>query len=67
MGAIFDRITEFIKEFLISLITGSLNTMFDDVNTKVGTIAADVGQTPQAWNSSVFNLCKTCPKRLLCR
>ena len=30
--------------------------MFDDVNTKVGTIAADVGQTPQAWNSSVFNL-----------
>lgn len=56
MGAIFDRITEFIKEFLISLITGSLNTMFDDVNTKVGTIAADVGQTPQAWNSSVFNL-----------
>lgn len=56
MGAIFDRITEFIKEFLISLITGSLDTMFDDVNTKVGTIAADVGQTPQAWNSSVFNL-----------
>lgn len=56
MGAIFDRITEFIKEFLISLITGSLNTMFDDINTKVGTIAADVGQTPQAWNSSVFNL-----------
>lgn len=30
--------------------------MFDDVNTKVGTIAADVGQTSQAWNSSVFNL-----------
>lgn len=56
MGAIFDKITEFIKEFLISLITGSLDTMFDDVNTKVGTIAADVGQTPQAWNSSVFNL-----------
>lgn len=56
MGAIFDKITEFIKEFLISLITGSLNTMFNDVNTKVGTIAADVGQTPQAWNGSVFSL-----------
>ncbi len=56
MGAIFDKITEFIKEFLISLITGSLGTMFDDVNTKVGTIAADVGQTPQGWNSSIFNL-----------
>lgn len=56
MGAIFDKITEFIKEFLISLITGSLNTMFNDVNTKIGTIAADVGQTPQAWNGSVFSL-----------
>ena len=56
MSAIFDKITEFIKEFLISLITGSLGNMFDDVNTKVGTIAADVGQTPQAWNSSIFNL-----------
>lgn len=56
MGAIFDKITEFIKEFLISLITGSLNTMFNDVNTKVGTIAADVGQTPQAWNGGVFSL-----------
>ncbi|MCC8169671.1 MAG: hypothetical protein LIO59_04810 [Oscillospiraceae bacterium] len=58
MSAIFDSITEFIKEFLISLITGSLGTMFDDVNSKVGTIAADVGQTPQDWNSSVFNLLK---------
>ncbi len=56
MGAIFDKITDFIKEFLISLITGSLGTMFDDVNTKVGTIATDVGQTPQSWNSSIFNL-----------
>ncbi len=56
MSAIFDKITEFIKEFLISLITGSLGNMFDDVNTKVSTIAADVGQTPQDWNSSIFNL-----------
>lgn len=56
MGAIFDKITDFIKEFLISLITGSLGNMFDDVNTKVGTIAADVGQTPQQWNSGIFNL-----------
>ncbi len=56
MSAIFDKITDFIKEFLISLITGSLGNMFDDVNTKVGTIAADVGQTPQDWNSSIFNL-----------
>lgn len=56
MGIIFDKITEFIKDFLISLITGSLGNMFDDVNAKVGTIAADVGQTPQAWNGGIFNM-----------
>lgn len=56
MDSIFDKITQAINEFLISLITGSLSTMFNDVNTKVGTIAADVGQTPQQWNSNVFSM-----------
>jgi len=36
----------------------NLETLFTDVNTKVGTIATEVGQTPSAWNSSVFNLIK---------
>lgn len=56
MGAIFDKITQFINDFLISLIEGSLTNMFTDVNEKVGTIAADVGQTPQAWNPTIFNV-----------
>ncbi len=30
--------------------------MFDTVNTKVGEIAAEVGMTPQAWNSGIFNM-----------
>ena len=30
--------------------------MFNDVNEKVGTIAADVGQTPQTWNADIFNI-----------
>jgi hypothetical protein len=33
--------------------------MFDEVNSKVGEIAGQVGQTPQGWNSEVFNLIKT--------
>ena len=32
--------------------------MFNDVNTKVGTIATDVGQTPQQWNAGVFDIIK---------
>lgn len=59
MDSIFDKITQAINEFLISLITGSLSTMFNDVNTKVSTIAADVGQTPQQWNSNVFSMIQT--------
>ena len=30
--------------------------MFDTVNTKVGEIAGEVGQTPLAWNSGVFSM-----------
>ncbi len=33
--------------------------MFDDVNTKVGSIAGEVGQTPQSWNSGIFNMVKS--------
>ena len=47
MNSIIDKITQAICDFLSSLIEGSLSTMFNDVNEKVATIAADVGQTPQ--------------------
>ena len=30
--------------------------MFDTLNTKVGEIAGEVGMTPAAWNSSIFNM-----------
>lgn len=30
--------------------------MFTEVNSKVGTIAAEVGQTPQDWNAGIFSL-----------
>ena len=56
MNSIIDKITQAICDFLISLIEGSLSTMFTDVNEKVATIAADVGQTPQGWNTSIFSL-----------
>ena len=30
--------------------------MFTDVNEKTGTIAAEVGKTPQGWNSGIFSM-----------
>lgn len=56
MFGIWDTFLEWIKEFLISLVDGNLTAMFTDVNDRVGTIAAEVGKTPQAWNGSIYHL-----------
>ena len=58
MGGIIDKITEFIKEMLQGWVLTNLETMFTDVNTKVGTIAGEVGKTPSTWNSDIFNMVK---------
>lgn len=56
MNTLIERITEAIKEILIGMIQNGLEGMFVEVNDKVGTIAGQVGQTPQGWNAGVFNL-----------
>jgi len=59
MFGIFDGITNWIKEILISGILSNFNGMFQEVNTKVGEIASQVGQTPQGWNAGIFGMIKT--------
>ena len=49
-------IQEWFKELLIDGIISNLTGMFDTLNTKVGEIAGEVGMTPAAWNSSIFNM-----------
>lgn len=56
MSRILDAITNWIRELLIGAIESSLSGMFGDVNERVGTIAAQVGQTPQGWNANIFAL-----------
>ena len=56
MFGILDAITEWIRELLIGAIESNLSGMFGDVNEKVGTIAAEVGQTPQGWNINIFDM-----------
>ena len=58
MNFLWNKITEWLKEMLISGIIGNLNGLFDGVNEKVAEIAGTVGTTPQAWNGSVFNMIK---------
>ena len=59
MFGIIDTIENWIRDLLISLITSNLTTLFDDVNSKVGTIATEVGQTPQGWNTNIFQMIRT--------
>ncbi len=53
---IFEAIEEWMREFLTGMVTSNLTEMFSDVNEKTGEIAAQVGQTPQGWNGSIFSL-----------
>lgn len=56
MFDLFEQIKEAIKEILIGFVESNLTTMFNDVNEKTATIATEVGQTPQGWNSGIFNM-----------
>ena len=51
-----ELIGDWIKGILIDGVMGNLSGLFSTVNTKVGEIASDVGTTPQAWNSGIFNM-----------
>ena len=53
---IFEAIEEWMRELLTGMVTSNLTEMFSDVNEKTGEIAAQVGQTPQGWNGSIFSL-----------
>ncbi len=65
MFGIIDSIEEWLKNLLISMITGNLTTLFDDVNTKVGTIASEVGQTPSGWNSGIFTMIRSLSENVM--
>lgn len=59
MFGIFDKIEEFFKELLLGGIQANLESMFLDINDKVGAVATDVGKTPMGWNGDVFDFIKS--------
>lgn len=52
----FDWIADWFKQILIDGITGNLSGLFDTVNTQVGEIAGEVGQTPSDWNNGIYSM-----------
>ena len=59
MFGIFDKIEELFKELLLGGIQANLESMFLDINDKVGAVATDVGKTPMGWNGDVFAFIKS--------
>lgn len=59
MFGIFDKIEEFFKDLLLGGIQANLESMFLDINDKVGAIATDVGKTPMGSNGQVFSFIKS--------
>ena len=56
MDTIWESITDWLKEILVDGIIANLSGMFDSTNHQVSQIVGDVGLTPQAWNSGIFNM-----------
>ena len=46
-------------EILRECIMGNLNGLFDQINSEVGEVAANVGTTPAAWNAGVFSMIRS--------
>ena len=56
MDFLFSFLTDWIKQELIDAILASFNGIFNSVNNQIGEIAVNVGQTPEAWNSDIFDM-----------
>ena len=65
MFGILDAIEDWLRQLLISIISSNLTTLFDDVNTKVGTIASEVGQTPSGWDSGIYNMVRSLSENVM--
>lgn len=65
MGSLFERIADWIKEGLIEAVTGQYAGIFNSVNGRVADVAAQVGQTPQGWNSGVFGMIRTLSENIV--
>lgn len=56
MGFLVDALTDWLREILVGGIIDNLSGLFEQVNTRVGEIAGEVGTTPQGWNGGIFNM-----------
>jgi len=59
MGWLLDGVWESIRQGLIEAVLIRFANIFDSINTEVGNIATNVGQTPAGWNPAVYSMIRT--------
>jgi len=62
---ILEAIETWVRELLISGIEANLDRLFGDVNTRIGEIAQQVGQTPQGWNANIFSMMQSLSQNVI--
>ena len=65
MNFIWDKITEWLKELLVSGVVGNLSGLFDNINSQVADVAGTVGASPQTWNGSIFGMIKSLSENVM--
>ena len=55
---VVDAIKEWMQEILVDGTISNLSGMFDATNSRISEISSQIGQSPQSWNASVFNMIK---------
>ena len=56
MEALLEKITEWMKELLVSASVHSLTGLFDSVNDQVGQVAVEVGTSPASFQPGRFSM-----------
>lgn len=56
---IWQQIEEWFRGILTDGILANLSGLFDSINSEVGEIAGQLGTTPAAWNSGIFNMIRS--------
>jgi hypothetical protein len=54
LGALFDKIAEWLKEILVDASMGNLTDLFQSVNDQVQSVAGQVGTSPANFSPSIF-------------
>ena len=65
MDLIWEKFTEWLKELLVGGIMDNLTGLFDNVNAKVAEAAGHIGNTPQAWNASIYSMIRSLSDNLI--